>query len=475
MLLKRFRDNESGNVIMILALSILPLLAVAGFAIDFSRMYSAKVQLRASLDNAVLSAAKINTVGNPEELVDNWVRSQMDTNGFGDFAIDVNTNADVNRNARNISASATIELPMLVMQVFGRESAEITVNSVAVQDIPNVEVALVLDISSSMAGSKLRNLKPAATSFVDTMLEGDAETSTSISIVPYGGTVNIGNDLFERFAVSEDDASTIVDPTESEYSIGADVAEGAFRFTGANTCIEAQRGDYNDQQMPRRSRSQVPNFWVWWNVHSWCPADESSVLLNSNDAQALGNHIDDLVLSDGTGMDIGAMWGLKFLSPDFQGDLGGNFNERPLAYDAPNAHKFMVIMTDGDITQQLRPEDASRENTHTNQANRNPNARSRRGRGNRRNEQSTVAKGNENARSNQNNAVGRFKNVCEMAEENGIRVFTIGFQIRRGSLADEILQDCVSSPEDYFLIQGSDLTETFGAIAAEITSLRLAG
>jgi len=470
-----FRKNEDGNVAIITALAILPLLAVAGFAIDFSRIHSAKIQLRASLDNAVLSAAKLNTQGDPEVLVSDWVNAQMTQNGFGDLPISVVTDAEVDRNVRNIAATATLELPTSMMHLFGTDVTSITVNSVAIQDIPNVEVSLVLDISSSMNGSKIANLKPAASEFIDTMLEGDASTSTSINLVPYGGSVNIGEDLFNKFAVAETASSTILNPDKNAYSIGAGIEDAAFRFTGANNCVEIAHDDYDTDQIPSRSRGQVPAFWRWWNVHNWCPDDESSVLLNSNNADELKDRIDDMVLSDGTGMDIGAMWGLKFLSPSFRGDLGGDFSERPLAFNSANGHKFMVIMMDGDITQQNRPLDFSIGNVHTNRTNRNPNAKSKNDNGNLKNMQTSIAKGNANSKAGQDNAVGRFKEVCEAAEENGIRVFTIGFQIKSGSLADKILQDCVSSPDDYFLIKGSDLTSTFAAIAAEITSLRLAG
>lgn len=469
---KLFRRKE-GSVAAIFALSLLPLMAVAGFAIDFSRINSAKVQLRAALDNAVLAAANLNTE-DPDGLVEEWVISQMQVNGYDTSNITIAAEIASEPKFRAVSASATLDLPSVIMQLFGTPSTRILVEASAIQEQSEVEISLVLDISSSMRGSKLAALKPAASEFVDTMLEGLAANSTSINLVPYGGSVNIGDSLFNQFAVSASDDPTILDPSEEDYDLGRDLDENAFRFSDSETCLEVRAEDYNTDRISSHSRGQVPSFWQWWNVHSWCPQDESAVFLNSNSAEALKNRIDGMVLSDGTGMDIGAMWGLKFLSPSHRGDLGGDFAQRPLAFDAEGVSKFMVIMTDGNITKQNRPIDASIGNVHTNRNNRRPNQNSRRQNGNSANLQVSVERGNANARSSQDNAVGRFKRVCETAKGEGITVFTIGFQISRNSVADKILEECASSERTYFLVEDSELQSVFGAIASQIRQLRIA-
>ena len=188
---------------------------------------------------------------------------------------------------------------------------------------------MVLDISSSMRGSRLTSLKTASTEFVDIMLNDTTKDSTSINVVPFGGTVNIGEDLFEEFAVELTAFGTTLDPNEATYDIGTAVETSDFRFSDGNYCIEAVQTDYGTNILPRNSRGQVPDFWRWWNNHPWCPEEASSVFLNSNDADEIKSHLNGMVLSDGTGMDIGALWGLKTLSPSFRGELGGDFSDRP--------------------------------------------------------------------------------------------------------------------------------------------------
>ncbi|MEL7541364.1 MAG: hypothetical protein AAGJ51_10710, partial [Pseudomonadota bacterium] len=377
-------------------------------------------------------------------------------------------------NSKSVSATATLTVETAIMHVFGNNETIIQVQSSAIQSIPNIEIAMVLDISSSMRGSRLSSLKAASTEFVDIMLNETTEDATSINVVPFGGTVNIGTSLFNKFAVETSGFGTIVDPDQDEYDIGTAVETSDFRFSDGHECIEAIQTDYSIAMLPNNSRGQVPDFWRWWNNHPWCPEDGSAVFLNSNDATALKSHLNGMVLSDGTGMDIGTLWGLKSLSPSFRGHLDGDFAERPLDFNADESKKVMIVMTDGAITAQNRPEDITIGNVHTNRAtNKEPHVGASSNQGNRNNMQTTRTRGNAGATSANNSAVGRFKKACEAAKAENILVFTIGFQISSGSLPDTILEECATSSAYYYHVEGLDLTATFQSIASQVNALRL--
>ncbi len=181
-----------------------------------------------------------------------------------------------------------------------------------------------------------------------------------------------------------------------------------------------------------------------------------------------------MVLSDGTGMDIGAMWGLKSLSPSFRGELGGDFSERPLDFGADESKKVMIVMTDGNITQQNRPEDPAVGNVHSNRPTNNaPNTSAFSNQGDRANMQTSRTRGSAGTTSTNNSGVGRFKKACEAAKAEDITIFTIGFQISSGSLADRILEECATTPSTYYHVEGLDLTATFQTIAAQVNALRI--
>lgn len=470
----RLLKADRGNVVMIFALSLIPVLAVAGSAMDLSRIQSAKIQTSALLDQAVLAATNLSSTDDPVVLVETWMESQVTQFGYRAEDLNVQVNSIVALNSKSVAATATLTVDTAIMHIFGHDRVTIKVASSAVQSIPNIEIAMVLDISSSMRGNRLSSLKTASTEFVDIMLTDTTKDATSISVVPFGGTVNIGTTLFNKFAVRTTDFGTITDPSEAQYDIGTGVEAGDFRFTDGNTCVEAIQTDYSTAMLPNYSRAQVPDFWRWWNNHPWCPEDNSAVFFNSNDATAIKTHLNGMVLSDGTGMDIGALWGLKTLSPSFRGELGGDFSDRPLDFNADQSKKVMIIMTDGAITAQNRPEDVSVGNVHTNRATNNaPHVSAFSNQGNRNNMQTTRSRGSASTTSANNSGVGRFKKSCEAAKAENVLVFTIGFQINAGSLPDKILEECASAPEFYYYVEGLDLSSTFSAIASQVNALRI--
>ena len=119
----------------------------------------------------------------------------------------------------------------------------------------------------------------------------------------------------------------------------------------------------------------------------------------------------------------------------------------------------MIVMTDGAITAQNRPEDVSIGNVHSNRpTNYAPHVSAKSNQGDRKNMQTTRTRGNASTSSANNSAVGRFKRACEAAKAENILVFTIGFQINAGSLPDLILEECATSSAYYYHVEGLDLT-----------------
>ncbi|MEL7109810.1 MAG: hypothetical protein AAGJ68_15570 [Pseudomonadota bacterium] len=433
-----------------------------------------KTQTATLLDQAVLAATNLASTEDPDTLVETWMAAQIEQFGHSKENLIVESSSVVALNSKSVTASATLTVDTAVMHLFGTEEVTIEVQASAFQSIPNIEISMVLDISSSMRGNRLTSLKAASTEFVDIMLNETTEDATSINVIPFGGTVNIGSTLFDKFAVETSGFGTIIDPSEDDYNIGTSVETSDFRFTDGHECIEAVQTDYSTAMLSNNSRGQVPDFWRWWNNHPWCPEAASAVFLNSNDATAIKAHLNGMVLSDGTGMDIGALWGLKTLSPSFRGELGGDFTDRPLDFNAEESKKVMIIMTDGAITAQNRPKDFAIGNVHENrETNEEPHVNAYSNQGDRKNMQTTRTRGGASTTSANNSAVGRFKRACEAADAENIIIFTIGFQISEGSLPDTILEECATTSSYYYHVEGLDLTATFQAIASQVNALRL--
>lgn len=469
-----FARNEQGNVAMLVAVTLLPIMFILGGAVDIARANVAKAQLQSAIDGAALAAANFSQNGQTEAVVRDYIKSNYPQASSHFSSMEVRANIADARNRRVVEVEVDATLQTQFLHMLTIRELDIEVESTAEHAVSKIELAMVLDISSSMRGQKVANLKTAAEDFVTDMLEEQNSQTTSINLVPFGGTVNVGPAIFNRFIVDMDDAE--LDPDEDDYDEGQSVPNEEFRFSNGDTCLEYPNTSFNDGLLSEDRHGQVPHFWRWWNFHPWCPGEASAVLMNAGEMDDIVDRIRGMTLSDGTGMNYGAMWGLKSLSPAWQGSLGGDFSDRPAAYDDTDTLKAMIIMTDGEITEQNRPEDYTLLNVHTNRSfNTQPNSNSFSNQGNRRNMQRVLNRGNASSNATSNTAVGQFRRVCNEARANGIIVYTIGFQINRNGLSNTLLSECATDPSKYIFVEDLDIQAAFDEIAASLSRLRITG
>ena len=421
-----------------------------GGAVDVMRMVSVESSLQNATEAAVLATASLAAKGDIESLATQYVKSNLPKGKPWDSVEVEVVSSSISVKSRTVEIQASIKLPMIFLRLANINSMNISASSRALQVAKNVEISLVLDISTSMVGEKLTNLKSAAKDFVDEV----SDDYTSISLIPFGGTVNI-DQLFSTYVTTI--AASQVNPSMSSYT-RANIQKRAYRFPESGNCIEIRRSDFKDKKIPKNSRPQVPHFWKWRNFNPWCPPSNSAAIFNSNDTGVLTNRIAEFTLSDGTGLDLGALWGLKALSPKWRGLLGGDFADRPDYYYSKNTTKIMILMTDGNITAQFRPRDYSTYNIKRSK-----------------NQQTMIREGALRNSAGHNSAVGNLKTVCDFAKSGGVRVFTIGFKIKAGSLGEGLLKYCVANGGSYYHIENLDINAAFKAIRSSISDLRIEG
>ena len=455
--IKNFGSDRSGNFGVIAALTMLPCVMIMGGAFDIFRITGARMMLQGAADSAALSSASLNNFTDVDSVAEEYVEAVLPSNAIWDNVVVDVVETNVTSSSRDIKLNASATVPSVFLGLVGIDSTTIQVTSSASQKATKFEISMVLDISSSMSGAKLTKLKQAAKDFVENVLDTDSPVPlVSINLVPYGGTVNIGS-LFDTYVTTE--VASIVDPNETQYKIGSSVEDGAFRFTDGLNCIEHRQEDFDDGALAENSRAQVPHFYVWSKNNPWCPTIESVVVPNTKDRDELHTRIDNLTLSDGTGSDIGLLWGTKFLSPEWRGKIGGEFTDRPADYDDEDTTKIVVFMTDGGITWQGRPLEhiagLEKAKNGTMQKIRNT--------------------GSYSQTSASDTAYGRLKNLCEDLEDNGVKVFTIGFQIKSTSSAAKQMEDCAVNGGNYYLVETLDIISAFEAISSSISNLKVTG
>ncbi len=180
-----FREEEDGGMTIIALFVFILMLCMGGISIDLMRHELERTQIQATLDGAVLAGA-----GAPAGATDAEIRAIVEDffhkSGRGDYLNDLGDDDIVaTLNSRRVTASADATFNTYIMKLMGVNTLTAVGGATAEVRTPKLEVSLVLDVSGSMSGAKLANLKVAAKEFVSTLLASSDPGGSVISIIPF--------------------------------------------------------------------------------------------------------------------------------------------------------------------------------------------------------------------------------------------------------------------------------------------------
>lgn len=198
--LRRAGADARGNVAMMFGLALPVLLMIVVGAIDINRASTARVTLQDALDAATLAAARspytsqidIQRVGMDA------LRANLENYPGLTLMEDETTFTLVDEEV--IVADARVNVKTLVANIFLPPYGQILDDYLPIgthaevnRSSKDIEVSLVLDITGSMAGNRLTDLKSAANDLVDLVVQDEQRINrTRMALVPYSMGVNPG-------------------------------------------------------------------------------------------------------------------------------------------------------------------------------------------------------------------------------------------------------------------------------------------
>ncbi|MEM6667101.1 MAG: hypothetical protein AAF638_11950, partial [Pseudomonadota bacterium] len=383
-----------------------------------------------------------------------------------------------------INFGAELDNPNFFAGIIGRDSTEVSVGTEALYHGPGelpVRVAMVLDNSASMQGTKLTNLKQASRHFVDVLEEADYDNddgNLTIGVVPFSSYVNVGTgnrgrpwlrvegEWSERVEVCHQPRKLVsrsncreVTDTWTRFVDGV-TKTGKRTYTkcddvwendGPKQCKMENQGDVWQGCVTTRHSSDyeapffkgekflgLPNL-VCPNPITQLTTNLSKVRSDMNGMSANGN----------TMIPQGVQWG-RILLEDRAPFTIGNETDEDLEY--------LIIMSDGDNTLERDKQSKGKNWGRTT---------------------IPVASVLHEATNNASDADDDTLAFCEAAKDDNIRVMTVAFDISPGSTAYKLMEKCASEPDLFHATQSigklkdifEDMAET---IAAERFRIRLA-
>ncbi|SDY40492.1 Putative Flp pilus-assembly TadE/G-like [Citreimonas salinaria] len=508
------------------ALFIVLLLGITGASVDIMRQEAVRSSMQGTIDRAVLAAADLEQNRPPVAVVEDYVARAGMSDALSDVIVDEGLNYRV------VTASSARSLDTFFLRLSGFDQLLAPARATAEEKVANVEIALVLDVSGSMGNyDRIGNLRDAARAFVDTVIQPEgAPGLTTVSVVPYSATVNIGTGLAPYFNLEE--------THDYSHCVAFDAAD--FDETAVDPAATLRRLGHFDPYSTYENATAISN--------PWCPtAETSAIIIHSADSVLLRERIGALSAGGNTATDLGMKLGVALLDPAMRpvvqqlaaaGMVPATANARPAEYDDREALKFVVVMTDGDNTSQydLKPHYRTgfselwiddRGNTYASDDRFSLRVRDWSGSSNDVWFQERYESDAQRRYANQPDggtgarrmthaevfarfgsravarrfmtqpyydgyvsysqyydmyyaaeatvgaaeADNRLSRICAAARARGMVVFAIGFEApARGQ---EAMRDCASSAAHYFDVEGVEIADTFHAIARQINSLRL--
>ncbi len=439
--LRAFARARDGNVAVTFAILLLPVVATAGAAIDYSRANSVKADMQAALDTTALMLAKEATTD---------TSSQLQTNAAAYFK------AAFNRpSAQNISISASYSntkgstvvvngsasVPTTFMGIIGYNSITVTGSSTTQWGTSRLRVALVLDNTGSMDQSgKMSALKTATKNLLG-QLQSAATTDGDVyvSIVPFVKDVNLGKGNY---------ASDWIDWTDWDRNNGScsgfknyygrgspndqstcEAYSGTWKSKNHNAwngCVVDRgnsagpsSGDY-DTNVVSPSTSIAATLYAA-EQYSSCPKAAMGL---SYDWNSMNSLVNSMQASGNTNQAIGLQAGWLSLA-------GGGPFTAPAEDPDYTYQKVIILLTDGLNTQ---------DRWYTSQS----------------------------------KIDARQQMTCDNIKAAGVTLYTI--QVNTGGdPTSTLLQNCASSSDKFFLLTSADqIVAAFDQIGTNLSKLRVA-
>lgn len=309
-----FAKDCRGNVAMLFSLTFIGIVGIAGLAFDYGRMTQARSRMAASIDAAVLSAAKMTGVTKKQR--EDAARATFDANMGDAYGM-----KNINFTATEIKTSGIVtavkvavvaDVPLMFGPIFGYSKSRVNVEAEAVvSDSAYVEIAMVLDTTGSMSGSKMTTLKTVAKKMVDDLKAKNSDPEKlKFAVVPFAQYVNVGT--------SNSGASWLSMPSYGTW----------------NGCVGSR--DYPSNVQDDSYGTKVPAI-----TGVSCP---TALLPLTKDTTVVKNKIDAMSASGMTYIPGGVMWGLRTLSKK------APFDESREGSGSLPVRRYMILMTDGENT-----------------------------------------------------------------------------------------------------------------------------
>lgn len=317
---RNFRNDRQGSTSVMFSLAMIPLIGTLAVAADYSKAVKHRYALQQAIDSTATALAKDTDalLLTPAQL--NARAMQYAQAVAGSTPVD-GIKLDVTADKERVHIDASGSVPLSFAKILGQDSLLVKASVTVMRSkTTNIEIALALDNTGSMAGDKIKELRNAVKSLADYMADKSKNPgSTKIAMIPFGTYVKT-------------DPSWML-PSYME-----------------STPPNNWDGCVTDRDQPYDVSDNAPisaNTKFWWRKDTHSGAVNCGNLARitpmTSDLALIKTEADKMTASGTTNVPIGIAWGWHALS-----------NSQPLNQGSPEGTKdllrVLIVLTDGDNT-----------------------------------------------------------------------------------------------------------------------------
>jgi len=195
---ERFDADQRGNVAVLFAFSMVPLIGLLGGAVDVTRHQRYKVELANALDAAAIALVRRGAKNDAEadDFVTGYVAAMMPGGGEDKMLRMGRFDATAIPGGYRVVADGVMDTAFL--PVVGIEEMPLHIETEVMATSGRYEIALALDNTGSMAEhNKIGALRLASNHLIDTLYEeAGSEDRVKLALVPFTTAVNIRGEAF---------------------------------------------------------------------------------------------------------------------------------------------------------------------------------------------------------------------------------------------------------------------------------------
>ncbi|WP_298123733.1 VWA domain-containing protein [Brevundimonas sp.] len=279
--MRRLYADARGNVTLVFGLTLPALILMTLGGVDIHRASTVRINLQDALDAATLAAARSPHTTNAGLQTVGLAALRANLSAYPQITLREDQTTFVLNEEGIVVANARVDVRALVANIilspfgqFMEDVLPVAASSEVFRSNKMVEVALILDNTGSMSGTKLTNTKAAAVDLIDRLAAADARSvepdAVRISLVPFSMTVRVHGGFASRASVTgANGLSWLSQATDHTGATGATgiFSAGRNRFALLDTlrigwagCIESRPYPYDTLDTAPTSSDQATMF-----------------------------------------------------------------------------------------------------------------------------------------------------------------------------------------------------------------------